>query len=51
LANPKQQDAELEAACRQAQLHDFIQGLPLKYDTLIGKMACCSAVASVKRWR
>ncbi len=24
-------------ACRQAQLHDFIAGLPLKYDTLIGE--------------
>ncbi len=37
LANPEATDAKIEAACRQAQLYDFIQGLPMQYDTLIGE--------------
>ena len=37
LANPEASEAELMAACQQAQLHDFIQGLPQGYDTLIGE--------------
>jgi subfamily B ATP-binding cassette protein MsbA len=30
-------DAEVEAAAREAQAHDFIQGLPQSYDTVIGE--------------
>jgi ATP-binding cassette subfamily C protein CydC len=37
LANPDATDEQLIAACRQAQLHDFIESLPLKYETLIGE--------------
>ncbi len=37
LANPDATDAEIKAACRQAQLHDFIQSLPQGYGTLIGE--------------
>ena len=37
LANPEASQDELLAACQQAQLHEFIQGLPQGYDTLIGE--------------
>jgi ATP-binding cassette subfamily C protein CydC len=37
LANPAATDEQLAEACRQAQLHDFIESLPSKYDTLIGE--------------
>ena len=37
LANPEASQDELIAACRQAHLHEFIQGLPQGYDTLIGE--------------
>jgi ATP-binding cassette subfamily C protein CydC len=37
LANPEATDEQLVEACRQAQLHDFIESLPLKYETLIGE--------------
>jgi len=37
LANPEATDAELEAACRIAQIHDFIAGLPAGYSTLVGE--------------
>jgi ATP-binding cassette subfamily C protein CydC len=37
LANPDATDAQIVAACRQAQLHDFITSLPMGYDTLIGE--------------
>ena len=30
-------DAELEAACRQAQIHDVIAALPQAYDTVVGE--------------
>ena len=36
LANSDASDADLIAACRQAELHDFIQGLPQGYETMIG---------------
>ncbi len=37
LGNPDATVEQIEDACRQAQLHDFIEGLPLKYETLIGE--------------
>ncbi len=36
LADPDATEADLAAACRQAQVHDFIAGLPQGYDTLVG---------------
>ena len=37
LANPDATDEQIRAACKQAQLHDFIETLPQGYDTLIGE--------------
>jgi ATP-binding cassette subfamily C protein CydC len=37
IARPDADQARLEAACRDAQLHDFIAGLPDGYDTQIGE--------------
>jgi ATP-binding cassette subfamily C protein CydC len=37
LADPDASDEDLEAACRQALLHDFIVRLPQSYDTMIGE--------------
>ncbi len=37
VANPAATDEQIIAACQQAQLHDFIEGLPLKYATLVGE--------------
>lgn len=37
LANPEATDEQIVAACRQAELHDFIQSLPQGFDTLIGE--------------
>jgi ATP-binding cassette, subfamily C, bacterial CydC len=37
LANPEATDEQIVVACQQAQLHDFIDSLPLKYETLIGE--------------
>ena len=37
LANPEASDEQIVAACRQAELHDFIQSLPQGYDTPIGE--------------
>lgn len=37
IARPDADQAQLEAACRDAQLHDFIAGLPDGYDTQIGE--------------
>ena len=36
-ARPRADQAELEAACRQANIHDFIAGLPAGYDTIVGE--------------
>jgi ATP-binding cassette subfamily B protein len=36
-ARPDATQAELEAACRAANIHDFIIGLPDGYDTLVGE--------------
>ena len=37
LANSDASDEQIMAACRTAQVHDFIQTLPQGYDTLIGE--------------
>ena len=36
-ARPDATDAEIEQAARDAQIHDFIAGLPKGYDTLVGE--------------
>jgi ATP-binding cassette subfamily B protein len=36
-ARPDATDAELVAACRAAQIHDLIMGLPDGYDTVVGE--------------
>jgi ATP-binding cassette subfamily B protein len=35
-AKPEATPAEIEAACRAANIHDFIAGLPEGYDTVVG---------------
>ena len=37
LAKPGATDAEIEAASRAAELHDFVMSLPRGYDTLVGE--------------
>ena len=37
VAKPDANDDELVAACRQAQIHDFVASLPQGYDTMIGE--------------
>ncbi|HUO49029.1 MAG TPA: ABC transporter transmembrane domain-containing protein, partial [Acidimicrobiales bacterium] len=37
LAKPGATDAEVEAAARAAELHEFVVGLPRGYDTLVGE--------------
>ncbi len=36
-ARPGATDAEIEAACRAARIHDLVDGLPQRYDTLVGE--------------
>ncbi len=37
LANPDASEEAMVAACRQAQIHDFVLGLPEGYETLVGE--------------
>ncbi|MEQ8442718.1 MAG: ABC transporter ATP-binding protein [Alphaproteobacteria bacterium] len=37
MGDPSASDAEIEAAARAANIHDFIAGLPQGYDTIIGE--------------
>lgn len=36
-AKPDATDGDLEAACRAANIHDFVAGLPERYDTIVGE--------------
>ena len=36
-ARPEASQAELEAACQMANIHDFVAGLPDGYDTVVGE--------------
>jgi ATP-binding cassette, subfamily B, bacterial len=36
-AKPEATQAEIDAACRAANIHDFIAGLPAGYDTIVGE--------------
>ncbi len=38
IAKPDATQEELEAACRAASIHDFIEGLPQGYDTMVGEL-------------
>lgn len=38
IAKPDATDEELMAACRAASVHDFIEGLPHGYDTMVGEL-------------
>ncbi|HFE52009.1 MAG TPA: thiol reductant ABC exporter subunit CydC, partial [Bacteroidetes bacterium] len=37
LARPEATEGELEQACLQAEIHDFIRSLPQGYDTPLGE--------------
>ncbi|MBK1724849.1 thiol reductant ABC exporter subunit CydC [Thiocystis violacea] len=37
IANPEASQGAIEAACRVAQIHDFVAGLPDGYDTWVGE--------------
>ena len=38
IARPNATQKELEDACRAASIHDFIEGLPHGYDTMVGEL-------------
>lgn len=38
VARPDATQEQIEAACRAASVHDFIEGLPKEYDTMVGEL-------------
>lgn len=38
--------AEVVEACREAEIHDFIESLPMKYQTVVGERGRCSPADS-----
>lgn len=40
IANPSATDDEIEKVCQCTKAHDFINKLPLKYNTMLGELGC-----------
>ena len=49
LAAPQADDALLEAACRTAQIHDFIASQPAGYDTFVGEAGVQLSGGQIRR--
>lgn len=49
VARPDADQTALEAACRDAQLHDFVMGLPRGYDTEVGEAGAALSGGQARR--